>query len=160
MSVSGLGARHQRVARHLVLKMVARLMLNPAAVHYTQGGDRWDGINHRKGLHTPNFWPYYGDCSATATHILWRALFIAFKVRDIVNGTNWTAGFTGTQASHGRRVRIPRVGDLCLYGPFPNHEHVAVYIGGGKVFSHGSEGGPYILPMRYRPDLAEIRRYI
>jgi len=40
-------------------------------------------------------------------------------------------------------------------------EHVAMYVGGGKVFSHCGEGGPYILPIDYRPDRrrGNARRY-
>jgi cell wall-associated NlpC family hydrolase len=65
--------------------------------------------------------------------------------------------------SHGKLVvheENARVGDLVIYGHgFPG-EHVAMFIGGGKVFSHGSEAGPFKLDMDYRPDRMQIRRYI
>ena len=50
--------------------------------------------------------------------------------------------------------------NLAIYGyGFPG-EHVAVCLGGGMVFSHGSEAGPFKLRLHYRPDLYQIRRYI
>lgn len=80
--------------------------------------------------------------------------------RDTVNGESWRAGFTGTLLEHGREVGTPAPGDLALYGSgFPG-EHVAIYTGGGLVVSHGSEAGPLLLPLHYRSDLMQIRRYI
>lgn len=161
MSVSGLGPVKRRKARSLVKRACARLLANPAQVHYTQGPDRWDGINHRKGITKAGFWPFYGDCSSTATWVLWRALFVAFGVNDVVNGTHWTAGFTGTQLQHGHLVTgKPLAGDLAIYGTGYPGEHVAVCLGDGTVMSHGSDAGPYRLPIRYRPDLFQVRRYI
>jgi hypothetical protein len=162
MSPSGLNALHQRQARSLVRRACARLLENPAQVHYTQGPGRWDGINQRKGITKPGFWPFYGDCSATATWVLWRALYVPFGVRDVVNGENWTGGFTGTMLHHGVNVdaHVAKAGDLALYGHGWPGEHVAVCLGDGTVMSHGSEGGPYRLPLRYRPDLLEVRRYV
>lgn len=162
MSVSGLSAKHQREARRLVQEACHRLLIYPAAVHYTQGALRWDGINHRKGIVKSGFWPFYGDCSSTATWVLWRALHIPFGVHDHVNGLHWSAGYTGTMLSHGKRVdpRSARAGDLAIYGyGFPG-EHVAVCLGDGTVMSHGSERGPVRANMWYRPDLWQARRYI
>jgi cell wall-associated NlpC family hydrolase len=51
-------------------------------------------------------------------------------------------------------------GDLAIYGSGAPGEHVAICIGGGLVISHGSEPGPFKLPLRYRTDLLEIRRYL
>lgn len=161
-SVSGLSRAHQRQARALVKRACARLLADPNDVHYTQGPDRWDGINHRKGIRKAGFWPFRGDCSSTATWVLWRALHVAFGVRDVVNGTDWRAGYTGTMLAHGQVVDPDKAkaGDLALYGYGGTGEHVAVCLGDGTVMSHGSEGGPYRLPLRYRPDLMSVRRYI
>jgi cell wall-associated NlpC family hydrolase len=52
------------------------------------------------------------------------------------------------------------VGDLAIYGSGPPGKHVAMCLGGGMIFSHGSEAGPFKLAVHYRPDLMEIRRYI
>jgi cell wall-associated NlpC family hydrolase len=55
-------------------------------------------------------------------------------------------------------IRAAKVGDSVLYGPRPTFEHVATYIGGGLVFSHGSEAGPFKLSAYYRP-VAMVRRH-
>lgn len=164
---SGLGARKRRHARYLVVAMCKRLLAHPSYVHYTQLSQRWDGIAHRKGIHTRGFWPYYGDCSSTATHIMWRALHVAYKVRDIINHAQWRAGYTGSQWPRGKRVRFwLKVGDFVFYGGYGgNPTHVAVVMKAGtwrtaRVMSHGSEGGPYYLPARYRGDVRGARRYI
>lgn len=100
--------------------------------------------------------PVSNDCSEFATK--------AYKYAGATdpNGVNYNgSGYTGTLASHGRRVTLgqAQVGDLVLYGPAPTYEHVAIYIGNGRVISHGSEGGPYLLPIDYRSDRGEIRSY-
>lgn len=101
--------------------------------------------------------PVWNDCSEFATK--------AYKfagARD-PNGFNYNGyGFTGTLAKQGRQVTLAdaQVGDLVLYGPAPNYEHVAIYIGKGRVISHGSEGGPFLLTIDYRRDRAQIRSYI
>jgi cell wall-associated NlpC family hydrolase len=82
---------------------------------------------------------------------------VPHKIKDVVNGANWNYGYTGTQLNHGKPVRKwahKRVGDLIHY-----RGHVAIYIGGGLVVSHGSEAGPLICRWNYRPVIA-IRRYI
>ena len=49
-------------------------------------------------------------------------------------------GNTSTLAVHGRRVSTPSPGDLVFcFWPI---SHVCVYIGGGRVVSHGHEGPP------------------
>jgi len=52
-------------------------------------------------------------------------------------------------------------GDCVLYLEAETREinHVALYIGGGMVISHGSEPGPNKLKFDYRT-IAQIRRYI
>jgi hypothetical protein len=96
--------------------------------------------------------------------MLWLALHIPFDIRDVVNGANWKAGFTGTMTQHGSAVSAfhgGRIGDCVFYGGSSSvPEHVAVKIAPGVVFSHGSEGGPYRLPVAYRSDVhSEARRY-
>lgn len=165
MSVSGLSPEEAREARAICRKLQDRLLLHPGSVHYTQGERRWDGIDHAKGLETPGFWPYYGDCSSTSTHILWRALKVGFDLPDRVNGYDWHYGFTGSQWQHGMAINVDpavlHVGDLVFYGWRDGRPaHVAMYRGAGRVFSHGSEGGPYDAPLRYRYDVVGARRYI
>ena len=156
-------ARNRRLARKQIKRCAAALLANPSAVHYSQGPDRWDGIANHKAPGKAGLLPFHGDCSSTATWMLWRALHVLAGQADRVNGTDWKSGYTGTLARHGKRVSgLPgtrRVGDLVLYGTAWPYEHVAVIVGPGVVFSHGSEAGPWLLPIRYRPDVAEVRRY-
>ena len=76
----------------------------------------------------------------------------------------YRVGYGGSGNEHGKRVvhrSNVQGGDLALYGdPTGRTGHVAVCVGGGKVISFGSEPGPFLLPIDYRSDLREIRRYI
>lgn len=155
--------RHREIARQRVLTACELMLAHPAEIHYSQGPDRWEGITQR--LVAPHGqYPRHADCSSTVTWMLWQALYNTFGVRDVVNGEGWRAGFTGTMAAHGEhvepRVGHLRIGDALLYGRAPIYEHTTIYTGGGMCFSHGSEGGPYKLPINYRPDLNTARRYI
>ncbi len=101
--------------------------------------------------------PPYSDCSSTVTWIYW-TLF--GNGPDFMNGEQWGAGYTGTLDKHGINVGANTadlaIGDLCFYY-HPMH-HVAVYVGGGKVVSHGTD------PVGYNAwDYAPVdfcRRYI
>ena len=151
----------QRVAAQNLVLRGARLMLaNPAAVHYTQDSRRWQGIANRL-LVRDNRYPGYSDCSSAATWLLWNALAVPFGMADVVNGQRWTAGYTGTMLQHGRAVSAAsaQVGDLVIYGSGAPGAHVTVCLGGGMVFSHGSEAGPFKLALRYRQDVLSVRRY-
>ena len=122
--------------------------------HYTEGGERWSGIT---GKVCPSKAPPYSDCSSFVTWIYW-TLF--GNGPDFLNAESWSAGYTGTLVVHG--VQVPanvnslEVGDLCFYYQ-PMH-HVAIYVGGGKVVTHGED------PVGYSPwDYAPVdycRRYI
>lgn len=161
-SYSGLDAAQRVEARHIIAEGCALLLAHPSAVHYTEGGSRWQGIDHGLRI-SRGQWMTEGDCSSTATWLLWNALHVRFGLGDIVNGEHWRAGYTGTIAGHGKPVRVDaniQVGDLVLYGPGPSYSHVAVALGGGQVFSHGSEGGPYKLPIAYRSDRGPVHRFI
>jgi peptidoglycan hydrolase-like protein with peptidoglycan-binding domain len=101
--------------------------------------------------------PVWNDCSEFAT----KAYKFAGAKDPNGNGYNGY-GFTGTLAQHGRVVDLvhAQIGDLVLYGHAPSFSHVAIYIGKGRVISHGSEGGPFLLPIDYRRDRAQIRSYL
>jgi NlpC/P60 family len=122
------------------------------AIHYTQGPQRMFGVRNR--IRPPRI-PYFEDCSSFATWCFWLA------GSDDPNGLRYNGfGYTGTLARQGlRAVGPPRPGDLVFYGPYP-HKHVAVYIGGNRIISHGSESGPYLLQPNYRSDLDHYRTYL
>ncbi len=76
---------------------------------------------------------------------------------DFLNGEDWKAGYTGSMQSHGRVIQFKDIqpGDLVFYA---NPAHVTMYMGGGKVVSHG--GDPVqIEAWNYRP-VQEIRTYL
>jgi hypothetical protein len=159
VSVSGLGAEHRIKARDLAVEAAVLALHHAGAVHYTMGPRRWEGIARDLKAFQGEY-PHFADCSAFFTWCLWNGLD-HFDVRDCVNGERWRGGYTGTLLTHGERVRggIVRA-DAAIYGTrFPG-EHVALCIGGGLVISHGSEAGPFKLPIHYRGDLLAVRRYI
>jgi hypothetical protein len=161
-TVSNLSPQHREIAHHRVLQACELMLAHRAEVHYSQGPHRWQGIDdHLIASH--GHFPDYSDCSSSSTWILWNAMWVPYRTRDVVNGTAWHAGYTGTIAKHGKQVRHDeniKIGDLVLYGTAWPFEHVAVSVGGRRVFSHGSEGGPYLLDIDYRSDRAQVRRFI
>lgn len=161
-SVSGLSAEHRARARSEIARGCQLLLEHAPDVHYTEGPNRWGAITNHLEIRRGQYLRA-GDCSSTATWLLWNALHVPYGVRDVVNGCDWRAGYTGTILQHGKRViheGNAQVGDLAIYGNGWPGQHVAVCLGGGWVFSHGSEAGPYKLPLHYRPDLMQIRRCI
>jgi hypothetical protein len=165
-SVSGL-ARDQRIIARDRTVQAALLTLGQAPqLHYTQDGRRWDGIAKRRNAQLGQF-PTHSDCSSFATWCLWNGLQLTFGIADIVNGTGWTSGFTGSMLQHGRRVRHPAnalKGDCVFYGSGPPGQHVTIVVGRRAgvpwVVSHGSEPGPFHVAYDYREDVLQIRRYI
>lgn len=162
--VSGLSDEHAAHARFLINKAAHTMVAHKDQVHYTQGVQRWEGISQHLSISRGQF-PRHADCSSTATWMLWDGMHRPYGVRDLVNQADWRAGYTGSMYTHGIGVKHDenlKIGDLVFYGDQGGGipEHVAVYIGGGLVFSHGSEGGPYILGLDYRRDRRMSRRFI
>lgn len=151
--------RQRREARRKTVRAAFVALENRERIHYTQGPRRWEGINLHKRAYRGEY-PRYADCSAFATWCLWDGTLL-HKPHDFVNGAQWRAGYTGTQVQHGKRVEMDDLlpGDLVFYGGGSIPAHVAVYVGKGRVISHGSEAGPYLLPVRYR-EVNQARRYI
>jgi cell wall-associated NlpC family hydrolase len=156
MSTTARVAAH---ARAVALQGVAQA----AKIHYTQNAVlRWDGINHH---HTGRNQPDYADCSAYATWVeWWSRIYIRGRAGlDVMNDQDWRSGWTGTLLQHGKRHRAGMTywypgRTLVFYGK-PTVEHVAIYVGGGKVVSHGNEAGPLLLPVGYRSDMNQARAY-
>jgi hypothetical protein len=166
-SVSGLSVEHRIRARDRAVQ-AAILGLNHAPkIHYTQGPKRWDGIRLHKNARAGQY-PLYADCSAFVTWCLWNGLVLSgYTDRDLVNGANWTGGYTGTMLAHGKHVEhlssVQRA-DAVIYGHGEPGEHTAIVVGVKNgvpmVVSHGSEAGPFYLPYNYRSDVMGFRRYI
>lgn len=136
--------------------MTAAKALYDQRVNEIYAGDvnkRWDGIfdNVR-----PPSAPKYSDCSSAVSWIYWTCFG---EGPDFINGEDWNDGYTGTLDQHGTKISLSQAqpGDLVFYGnPI---DHVAIYIGSGRVISHGSD--PVCnCDVNYRNDLAEVRRYI
>ena len=162
MSATGLNAYQRARSRRRAVTSARLALAHAPSVHYTQGVARWEGINEHRRAYRGEY-PHHADCSAFTTWCLWDAT-LRYHPHDFVNGEHWQAGYTGTQQAHGRRLGVHEKklpGDLVFYGNQGGGiaEHVAIYVGDGKVISHGSEGGPFLLAWNYRP-VNETRRYI
>lgn len=162
--VSGLSDEHAAHARKLIVKAARAMASNKSSVHYTQGTRRWEGIDRKLSISKGQI-PLHGDCSSTVTWMLWDAMARPYGVRDLVNGAAWRAGYTGSQYKRGKAVvhdKNLKIGDLIFYGDQGGGipQHVCIYVGGGRVFSHGGEAGPFILGLDYRSDRRMSRRYI
>jgi hypothetical protein len=165
--ISHLSAKQRTRARRIAVRAAILGKNHAGAIHYTQGGSRWQGIADTRYSHR-NQYPNYADCSAYVTWCLWNGLYVPYRKPDVVNGASWRAGYTGTMLAHGRAIRRlnnVRWADCVIYGaPGSTGRHVAIVVktsgGTPMVVSHGSEGGPYYLPYNYRRDIQSIRRYI
>lgn len=91
------------------------------------------------------------DCSAFVT--------LVYKAAGIVdpNARHYDGfGFTGTLIANGTKTSSPQPGDLVFYR---SPEHVAVYIGNGKVIEMGGNPGPREEPIDYRTDKIGVYTY-
>jgi peptidoglycan hydrolase-like protein with peptidoglycan-binding domain len=150
--VKRVDATRIRGTRHKVVATAFCGYDNRDSIHYTQDGRRMEGV--RTHLKPPKF-PSYEDCSSFATWCYWAA-----GAPD-PNGLGYNGqGYTGTQVQHGKTTNDLRPGDLVFYGAGSVPGHVAVYVGNGKVVSHGSENGPYLLAIDYRSDRSQVRSYL
>lgn len=150
-------AQKRRAIVDLALTAARLALAHAPSVHYTQTAARWDGIA-RHLLAADGGYPRYADCSSFYTWCMWQGMR---AMADTVNGQAWHAGYTGTLLTHGELVQgTPKAGDAAIYGHGWPGSHVAICLGDGTVISHGSEGGPYHLALRYRSDLYQVRRYV
>lgn len=155
---------HQKCAARAI--KTAHLMIDRnASIGYTWDPARWSGINGR--VHPPKV-PPWADCSSATTYLFWEArVFIRGSAgTDLVNGLNWKAGNTATQINHGKRHQLGMRAwipgrTLLFYGRSERAgiTHVTLWLGFGKVFSHGSQTGPKYLDWNYRDDFQQARAY-
>ncbi len=95
----------------------------------------------------PQMWRY-ADCSGFALWCLWLA-----GVTDCGPYDGWT----GSMQQHGKRVSLSQAKPSAMV--FYNN-HVAVYVGSGRVVSMGHDGGPFLVSANYRSDIVEVREYV
>lgn len=154
---------HQKSGPQQVMDAAFTGYHNRAAMNYTEGPLRWNGIDNKR---IPPRFPTWADCSSYYTWCDWT---VYGGGSDYINGEKWQAGYTGTMADHGKTVvgghLNAKVNDAFLYGYRPDPgtiitTHVARYVGNGRVISHGSQGGPYLLNWNYRGDLVLVKRYL
>lgn len=167
--VSGLSDDHAAHARHLMILQANLMVRNRGRVEYSQGADRMVGIRRHLSVIRGEY-PPTCDCSSTSYWMHYDAVHRPYGVRDLLvpEGKDWDPNrtiYTGTMYRHGKAVihdASLKIGDLIYYGDQGGGvpEHVALYIGGGRVFSHGSMAGPFISPLDYRNDRRMSRRYI
>jgi hypothetical protein len=150
-------------ARNALVAAAMTLYNMRALVHYTQGPARMFIVRHKikttKVLAMQR--SVWEDCSSGVTGLYYMA-----GVPD-PNGFGFNSlGYTGTLALHGRAVSrsAATVGTLAFYGRAYPYSHVGAVVarpGGNslRIFSHGSENGPYLLDVDYRGDLRQLRSY-
>jgi hypothetical protein len=124
-------------------------------IGYTQGSLRWIGISAR--IRPPRI-PRWGDCSSTVEWINWACGL------PCPSGNKFRGGWTGSQIKHGKQVTVAArtLCNLLFYGNQGGGvpKHVAYVVGNGRVVSHGSMGGPYLVRYNYRSDINQERNYI
>jgi len=113
---------------------------NRANEHYNENSpQRWSGIDDK--VYPPSA-PTYSDCSSAVTWCYWT---IFGNGPDIINGENWSAGYTGTMATHGQEIDCSQMqpGDVVLYGSGYPWDHAEMYMGNGENVSHGADPVSY-----------------
>lgn len=157
----GLDVEQRFAARQKALYSARTALAHAGIMRYSEGAERWSGIDEHRRAYRGEY-PPVADCSAFVTWCLWDGTLLE-KLSDFVNGERWRAGYTGTMTQHGVSVMGRRllVGDAIFYGGTRDvPQHVTIYVGSGRVISHGSPGGPRLLPIRYWDEIVDMRRYI
>lgn len=162
--------KRQHELRHPSVSTKVKLLLGDAEyliahrdlVRYSQVR-RMDIVRQHIHFNPPALRQYiFEDCSSSITGLYWLA-----GLPD-PNGLGYNGyGYTGTQSAHGwvvwhlgQPLSLLRPGDLVFYGGGWPHHHVAMYLGNGRVFSHGTDTGPFNLPVLYRSDAVGAHRYV
>ena len=153
--------QERKHARDIVTAATLLGLHHKGKIHYTQASPaRWEGIDH-KLLAAKGQFPRNTDCSAFVTWCLWNALHDG---PDVVNGTDWASGYTGTMIQHGKVIHDHHYavrGDAVLYGNPVYHTAIIVgrHAGNLVVVSHGEETGPYVVAWN-QWSVNSIHRYI
>jgi peptidoglycan hydrolase-like protein with peptidoglycan-binding domain len=123
-------------------------------VNYTQTARRMTIVRERIRK-LPFGGTIWEDCSSFATGVYFEA-----GAPD-PNGRHYNeTGWTGTLRRQGKlAVGPPKPADLNFYGVRPDFSHVTIAAGAKTGVSHGSNPGPYLVAIHYRPDFVETRDY-
>jgi cell wall-associated NlpC family hydrolase len=156
----GLNASERQRARDIAVYAAMMGYHHRSQMIYTELAPRWSGIDdHRLGW--KGEFPRGADCSAFYTWCLWNA-FEHFHIHeDAVNGADWREGYTGTMVQHGIQVGFNQLlpGDAIFYGGSHSvPRHTAIYVGQGRVVSHGRQGDPSLLSLTLSWSTAELER--
>lgn len=158
----GLSQKERERAREIAVYAAMMGYHHREHMLYTELGARWSGIEDRR-LGYKGEYPRAADCSSFVTWAEWNA-FEHFHIKgDHVNGERWLEGFTGTMVEHGVPVHVGHLlpADAVFYGGTPQlPKHTAIFVGKGRVVSHGHPGGPLLLPTQLGLPIVGARRYI
>jgi len=137
--VAVVGASSTDSQRQALVKCGQALYNDRAKEHYTEGPERWQGITAK--IRPPSA-PTYSDCSSAVSWCYWT---VFGNGPDILNGESWSGGYTGTMATHGKAIPCNQMqpGDVALYGSGAPWDHAEMYMGGGKMVSHGADPVSY-----------------
>jgi len=122
--------------RMKLVQAAMALYSNRGSGRYDEDDQRWSGIS---GHICPPSSPSASDCSSSVTWIYWT---VFGNGPDFVNGANWAAGNTNSLLTNGREVTMDQAqpGDVVFYGAsHTSLSHSAIYVGNGKVVSHGRD---------------------
>lgn len=150
----------EKTLREKVVEAARYFVSIEPRVHYTESASRMTIVRKRLRPPVADGIDIWEDCSSFDTGLYWIA-----GAPD-PNGRGYDGqGYTGTLYPRGRSVTAAgaRPGDLVFYGwdsRINAPAHVALYIGNGRVISHGSEAGPLELGVDYRGDRHDIRSYL
>ena len=101
--------------------------------------------------------PAWEDCSSFATWCYWAA-----GAPD-PNGLDYNGfglhGHAGAARQDHASSRGPATSSF-YGGGVRSRRTSPVYVGNGKVVSHGSEPGPYLLGIDYRSDRSQVASYV
>lgn len=123
------------------------------------GGSSWPYCQSGQRSYFPA-WPRLPPCTDCSGFATWVAYQSGYGPAVGYFGPGSGVGWTGTLARQGVVVNANgplRVGDFIFYGRGYPWGHVAIYIGHGRVISHGGPGMKN-LPYNYRA-VGQVRRY-
>ena len=150
-------------ARYIIRRYLEKSEANQPRIHYSQ-------FRPITSLGDPPDNGFTTDCSGLVIGAYyWADMWCKFAVKS-PGGYGYTGyGNTGSILYENRRRRVPLdrkffVGDMAIFGSsLSDTKHVTICRRNGDTMSslwtsHGSEAGPYVTRLEYRPDLLLVVR--